>query len=61
MSEDEKWDGDTGFIHLSLDKLLPVTHKRQAFLCGPPPMIEAVIEILKDKKYRDEEIFYDKF
>ncbi|HEB30245.1 MAG TPA: 2Fe-2S iron-sulfur cluster binding domain-containing protein [Spirochaetes bacterium] len=61
LSEDEKWDGDTGFIHLSLDKLLPVTHKRQAFLCGPPPMIEAVIEILKDKKYRDEEIFYDKF
>ncbi len=61
LEEDEKWDGDTGFIHLSVDKKVAEKHKQQAFLCGPPPMIEAVTEVLKTKKLRDESIFYDKF
>jgi Na+-transporting NADH:ubiquinone oxidoreductase subunit F len=61
LQPDEDWDGDTGFVHLSVDKYLSYDAKRQAFLCGPPPMIEAVIEILKTKKLRDEDIFYDKF
>lgn len=61
LEEDEKWNGDTGFIHLSVEKYLEPNSKHQAFLCGPPPMIEAVTEILKDKKLRDENIFYDKF
>ncbi|MHC4749012.1 MAG: FAD-binding oxidoreductase [Planctomycetota bacterium] len=58
---DDEWDGDTGFIHLSVDKHLAADVKRQAFLCGPPPMIEAVIEVLKSKGLREEKIFYDKF
>ncbi len=61
LAEDEKWDGDTGFVHLSVDRRLPLTNKHQAFLCGPPPMIEAVTEVLKKKKFKGEEIFYDKF
>ncbi len=61
LQEDEKWDGDTGFIHLSVEKHLEPNPRCQAFLCGPPPMIEAVTEVLKDKKLKDENIFYDKF
>lgn len=61
LGPDEKWDGDTGFIHLSVDKYLSPSSGRQAFLCGPPPMIEAVIEVLKDKGFGDEDVFYDKF
>ena len=61
LKEDEKWDGDTGFIHLSLDKRLAPKHRQQAFLCGPPPMIEAVTEVLKEKKLHENNIFYDKF
>jgi Na+-transporting NADH:ubiquinone oxidoreductase subunit F len=61
LEEDEDWNGDSGFIHLSVDKRLVLKQKRQAFLCGPPPMIEAVTEILKEKKVRNENIFYDKF
>ena len=57
----EKWDGETGFIHLSVDKYLTPSQKRQAFLCGPPPMIEAVTEILKSKNLKEENVFYDKF
>ncbi len=61
LGPDEKWDGDTGFIHLSVDKHLVGKARRQAFLCGPPPMIEAVISILEAKKLKSEDIFYDKF
>ena len=61
LETDEKWDGDNGFIHLSLDKRFKEQGKRQAFLCGPPPMIDAVIEVLKNKGLQDQDIFYDKF
>lgn len=55
------WDGEKGFIHLAVDKFLQPHPKRQAFLCGPPPMIEAVTAILKEKGLSDSDIFYDKF
>ena len=55
------WDGETGFIHLSVDKYLEAGLPRQAFLCGPPPMIEAVMRILEDKGVSEDNIFYDKF
>jgi len=61
LEEHETWDGDTGFIHLSVDKKLDAGVRRQAFLCGPPPMIEAVMKVLKEKGLKDEAIFYDKF
>jgi len=60
-SEEDNWSGETGFIHLSVDKWLDASDHKQAFLCGPPPMIEAVTEVLKDKNLEDEDIFYDKF
>jgi ferredoxin-NADP reductase len=44
-----------------VDKLLTPNVKRQAFLCGPPPMIEAVIDVLKTKGLTNADIFYDKF
>ena len=61
LTSEERWDGETGFIHLSVDKYLEPGLKRQAFLCGPPPMIEAVISVLEEKGLLAENIFYDKF
>lgn len=55
------WDGERGFIHLSVDAHLGRRRKRQAFLCGPPPMIEATVNVLRSKGMRKEQIFYDKF
>ena len=57
----EEWDGEAGFIHLSADKFLEPGVARQAFLCGPPPMIEAVTRVLEEKGVRPADIFYDKF
>ena len=61
LGPDEKWDGETGFIHLAVDKYLDPGVKRQAFLCGPPPMIEAVIKVLQEKGLQEKDVFYDKF
>lgn len=61
QAETDNWDGETGFIHLSVDKYLESSVPRQAFLCGPPPMIEAVTQVLTAKGLRPEDVFYDKF
>ena len=61
LQGDEHWNGETGFIHLAVDKHLEAGIKRQTFLCGPPPMIEAVIRVLEEKGLRSENIFYDEF
>ena len=58
---DKQWDGEKGFIHLSVDKYLKTGVRRQAFLCGPEPMIEAVTKVLEDKGIESGNIFYDKF
>ena len=57
----EVWEGDAGFIHLSVDKHLEPGVRRQAFMCGPPPMIEAATRVLEAKGLPPADIFYDKF
>ena len=61
MKSGQVWDGEKGFIHLAVDKYLQPGPKRQAFLCGPPLMIEAVTAILHEKGLGNADIFYDKF
>jgi len=61
LKPEEKWDGETGFIHLAVDKHLEHGIPRQAFLCGPPLMIEAVTRVLEEKGLRPDDIFYDEF
>jgi len=59
---EDDWNGETGFIHLSLDKMIEANGaKRQAFLCGPPPMIDAVTKVLLAKGLPDDRIFFDDF
>jgi Na+-transporting NADH:ubiquinone oxidoreductase subunit F len=61
LKPDETWSGERGFIHLAVDKHLKAEVKRQAFLCGPPPMIDAVTVVLGEKGIASGDIFYDKF
>jgi len=61
FAPDERWDGEKGFVHLAVDKHLTENARRQAFLCGPPPMIEAVTRVLQQKGMKAEDVFYDKF
>ena len=55
------WEGETGMIHESVAANLEDGSGRQAFLCGPPPMIEATIAVLREKGIQRERVFYDEF
>ncbi len=64
LSEPEQspeWDGETGFIHLSVEKHIGMEGKRQVFLCGPPQMIEATMMVLDGKQIPRNHMFYDEF
>ena len=64
--DDSDWDGPRGFVTEHLHRryiepgLLDVT-VCQAYMCGPPPMIDAGIKALTEAGLCEESIFYDKF
>lgn len=61
-SPDEEWEGETGLITEVLERNLEGNHsKTQAYLCGPPPMIDAAIPVLVSKGISEDRIFFDKF
>ncbi len=61
-AEEDAWDGETGLITDVLDRHLEEgLVSTQAYLCGPPPMIDAAIPVLMRKGISEDRIFYDKF
>jgi len=58
---DDDWDGDTGLITEVLDRHEGDLSGCEAYLCGPPPMIDAGIDMLMAKGLGEARIFYDKF
>ena len=57
----EGWTGETGFIHTVLERHLDGGAESEAYLCGPPVMIDAVKAVLRGKGIPEERILYDKF
>ncbi|MFH2093264.1 MAG: NADH:ubiquinone reductase (Na(+)-transporting) subunit F [Pseudomonadota bacterium] len=61
----DNWDGLTGFIHEHLCSSYLCSHEDpteiEYYLCGPPPMIDSVINSLHDIGVEDDMIYYDKF
>lgn len=55
------WQGEKGLIHQLVDKYIERTDNAEAYLCGPPVMIDAVINVLLSKGMDRSRIFYDKF
>ena len=64
LDEDE-WTGDTGFIHnVLLENYLkdhPAPEDCEFYMCGPPMMNQAVINMLHDLGVEDENIMLDDF
>ncbi|RUO33580.1 NADH:ubiquinone reductase (Na(+)-transporting) subunit F [Aliidiomarina shirensis] len=62
---EDNWSGDTGFIHNVLyDRYLkdhPAPEDCEFYMCGPPVMNAAVINMLKDLGVEDENIMLDDF
>lgn len=62
VTEEDEWDGETGLITEVLNRNLEGGQtKMQAYLCGPPPMIDAAIPVLVGKGISEDRIFFDKF
>ncbi|NND91990.1 MAG: NADH:ubiquinone reductase (Na(+)-transporting) subunit F, partial [Granulosicoccus sp.] len=64
LPEDE-WTGDTGFIHnVLLENYLkdhPTPEDCEYYMCGPPMMNAAVIDMLQELGVEDEHIMLDDF
>ncbi|HDP54165.1 MAG TPA: NADH:ubiquinone reductase (Na(+)-transporting) subunit F [Bacteroidetes bacterium] len=62
---EDKWDGDTGFIHqVILDNYLSkhdAPEDIEYYLCGPPMMNDAVFKMLYDLGVPEEMIAFDDF
>lgn len=58
---EDNWTGEVGFITQVMQKYLEYNKNREAYLCGPPPMIDAAIGVLASKGISINEIYYDKF
>lgn len=59
------WAGPTGFVHERVAEQLGADGDgaaREYYVCGPPPMVDAVVRMLVlDKKVPVEQIHYDRF
>lgn len=63
--EEDNWDGYTGFIHNVLHENYLNKHEApedcEFYMCGPPMMNQAVINMLHDLGVEDENILLDDF
>ncbi|MEH0019477.1 MAG: NADH:ubiquinone reductase (Na(+)-transporting) subunit F [Desulfobacter sp.] len=63
--KNDEWDGMTGFIHNHLCGAYLCDHEDpteiEYYLCGPPPMVDSVIDALYELGVEDDMIYYDKF
>lgn len=58
---DGDWAGDTGLITDVVRKNEPDLKGVDAYVCGPPPMVDAAIATLTQLGVSEDNIFYDKF
>ena len=57
----DNWQGETGLITQAVERVMPENGHTEAYLCGPPPMIDAAIKVLTQKGVEEIYIYYDKF
>jgi propane monooxygenase reductase subunit len=55
------WAGETGLITDVVQRLEPGLTGADAYVCGPPPMVEAAIPLLERLGVATKHIYYDKF
>jgi Na+-transporting NADH:ubiquinone oxidoreductase subunit F len=64
-SEDDKWDGHKGFVHSALSEHYLNDHDApedcEYYMCGPPMMVDAALEMLDHMGVERENIYFDDF
>jgi propane monooxygenase reductase component len=59
-AEDE-WDGETGLITDVVARSEPSLARTHAYVCGPPPMVEAAVPLLVRLGVPEKHVYWDKF
>jgi len=60
-AEEDAWDGEVGFITDVVRRYETDLANVDAYVCGPPPMVEAAMSVLTQLGAAEKRIFYDKF
>ena len=60
-TEGEGWDGETGLITDVVKRHASDLSGAHAYVCGPPPMVEAALPLLTQLGVEEKRIYYDKF
>jgi len=55
------WDGENGLITDVVKRLTGSLAGAHAYVCGPPPMVEAALPLLETLGVEDKRVYYDKF
>ena len=58
---DEDWEGENGLITDVVKRLRGSLGGAHAYVCGPPPMVEAAIALLEARGVPEAHIYFDKF
>jgi propane monooxygenase reductase subunit len=58
---DAEWEGETGLVTDVCERNEPDLGQVDAYLCGPPPMVDAAQEMLMRLGVDESRIHYDKF
>jgi len=59
--DDEAWEGEVGMITDVMKRHETDLAEVDSYVCGPPPMVEAAIEVLGGLGAPDKNVYYDKF
>lgn len=58
---DDAWDGEVGLITDVMARRENDLGKAHAYVCGPPPMVEAAIAALSSLGTQEARVYFDKF
>ena len=55
------WPGETGLVTDAVNRRLPRLSGYDAYLCGPPAMIDAAVELVTRRGVRPRNVYFDAF
>lgn len=58
---EDRWEGEVGFITQTAEKYIELDGEKEAYLCGPPPMLNAAMQVLNRNGVDSDNIYFDKF
>jgi propane monooxygenase reductase component len=58
---EDEWEGETGLITDVVARSEPGLARAHAYVCGPPPMVEAAVPLLTRLGVPEKHVYWDKF